>query len=134
MGWRDHIKQEALLCEDEEEFEEDQYGLLEVGEALTQLEALQAAQAAGPTTASLEDRFAAVSEAVRTLRGASNDDKLRLYSLYKQALEGDCATKAPGMFDFAGAAKWKAWKSLAGTPAPAAMEQYVTFANELLAR
>ena len=32
--------------------------------------------------------------------------KLEFYGLYKQATSGKCSTSRPGMFDFAGRAKW----------------------------
>lgn len=56
-----------------------------------------------------------------------SDDLLKLYSLYKQATEGDIdpQTPAPGMFDFVNKAKFDAWKKLQGTSADAAMEDYI---------
>ena len=55
----------------------------------------------------------------------SNDELLKLYSLYKQATEGDVRGDRPGGFDFKGAAKYDAWASIAGTSAEEAMKQYV---------
>lgn len=39
----------------------------------------------------------------------SYDDKLLLYSLFKQATEGSVKTSRPGMLDMIGRAKWDAW-------------------------
>lgn len=44
----------------------------------------------------------------------SNEEKLALYSLYKQATVGDVNTTRPGMFDMQGKAKWDAWESKKG--------------------
>lgn len=62
-----------------------------------------------------------------------NDVLLKLYSLYKQATEGDIdpATPVPNMFDFVNKAKYEAWKSLTGTTKDVAMEGYVQTVNDL---
>ncbi|KAH8930230.1 ACBP-domain-containing protein, partial [Atractiella rhizophila] len=39
----------------------------------------------------------------------SYDDKLQLYSLYKQATEGPPTTPRPGVWDVLGRSKWDAW-------------------------
>jgi len=44
----------------------------------------------------------------------SNDILLQLYSLYKQATEGDATGERPGGFDFKGAAKFDAWNAKKG--------------------
>lgn len=36
----------------------------------------------------------------------TSEQKLELYSLYKQATAGDCGTPKPGFLDFGGKAKW----------------------------
>ena len=61
----------------------------------------------------------------------SNDDLLKLYSLYKQAIEGDVSGERPGGFDFKGAAKYDAWKSIAGMEKEAAMQEYINLVSEL---
>ncbi|ELR67669.1 Acyl-CoA-binding protein [Photobacterium marinum] len=61
----------------------------------------------------------------------SNDELLALYSLYKQATEGDVHGKRPGMFDFKGAAKYEAWEGLKGMDAETAMQKYVAKVEEL---
>ena len=55
----------------------------------------------------------------------NNDEKLAMYSLGKQAKVGDCNTSRPGMFDFAGKAKWDAWDALKGKSQEDAMTEYI---------
>jgi acyl-CoA-binding protein len=45
---------------------------------------------------------------------SDNNDKLKIYGLYKQATQGDCNTAQPQMFDFVGKSKWTAWDNLRG--------------------
>mgnify|MGYP001028432497 CR=1 FL=1 len=51
-------------------------------------------------------------------------DKLSLYGYYKQANEGKCNTKRPGMFDFTGKAKWDAWNAVGDMSKVDAMKRY----------
>ncbi|GJX50992.1 six-bladed beta-propeller, TolB-like protein [Tanacetum coccineum] len=44
----------------------------------------------------------------------TNDNKLALYGLYKQATVGPVNTDRPGMFSMAERAKWDAWKAVEG--------------------
>ncbi len=62
-----------------------------------------------------------------------NETLLKLYSLYKQATEGDCTpAHAPeNAFDFVAKFKFEAWNKLAGTSAADAMQQYVNLVSEL---
>lgn len=55
----------------------------------------------------------------------SNDYKLRMYALYKQATDGDVHGKKPGMLDPVGRMKYAAWEGLRGTSADDAMQQYI---------
>jgi acyl-CoA-binding protein len=76
----------------------------------------------------LLSRFQAAVALVQTAEGdfrPSNELKLRLYALYKQATKGDISGKKPGTFDFVGKAKWEAWGALKGVSAETAMTQYV---------
>ncbi|HZH78054.1 MAG TPA: acyl-CoA-binding protein, partial [Archangium sp.] len=51
----------------------------------------------------LEDDFRSAQERVKTLTTRpSNDTLLELYSLFKQATEGDVQGKRPGMLDLKG--------------------------------
>ncbi|MDN3582043.1 acyl-CoA-binding protein [Mucilaginibacter flavus] len=64
-----------------------------------------------------------------------NETLLRLYSLYKQATEGDINTDTPpGMFDFVAKAKYDSWLKLKGVTADDAMEQYVQLVTILSAK
>ena len=63
----------------------------------------------------------------------SNDVLLKLYSLYKQATEGDVTGKRPGGFDFKGAAKYDAWESQKGKSNEEAAQEYIELVNSLLA-
>ncbi|GAA4461007.1 acyl-CoA-binding protein [Nemorincola caseinilytica] len=61
-----------------------------------------------------------------------NDTLLQLYSLYKQATEGDAPADGPSNpFDFVAKAKYNAWASLDGTSADTAMQQYIDVVNKL---
>lgn len=61
----------------------------------------------------------------------SNEDLLKIYSLYKQATEGECTGDAPTGFDFKAAAKYNAWKGLSGTSSESAMTQYIDLITRL---
>ena len=82
--------------------------------------------------APLRKQFDAASEAVKKLdERPDNETMLRLYSLYKQATEGDVAGEKPGFFDFVGTAKYEAWARLKGTGQDDAMQDYVDLVNRL---
>ncbi|NCI46303.1 acyl-CoA-binding protein [Sediminibacterium soli] len=55
-----------------------------------------------------------------------NETLLKLYSLYKQATEGDNPADAPSNpFDFVAKFKHEAWAKLKGTGRESAMQQYI---------
>ncbi|MAE71602.1 MAG: acyl-CoA-binding protein [Gemmatimonadetes bacterium] len=84
----------------------------------------------------LEDRFRTAVAFVQNADGdfkPSNELKLRMYCLYKQATQGDVTGKKPGMIDFVARAKWEAWEGLKGLSADEAMEQYVNEVEKLRA-
>ena len=61
-----------------------------------------------------------------------NDILLQLYSLYKQATEGDVNVDPPAnAFDFVGKAKYNAWESLKGKSKEVAMQEYVDLVAKL---
>ncbi|TFK70318.1 acyl-CoA-binding protein, partial [Pluteus cervinus] len=62
----------------------------------------------------------------------SQDDQLFFYGYFKQATIGDINTDAPGLFDFTGKAKWKAWNELKDTSKENAYQMYVDKLLELL--
>ena len=62
----------------------------------------------------------------------SNDILLQLYSLYKQATEGDVSGERPGGFDFKGQAKYDAWEAQKGKSKEQAAQEYIDLVNKLL--
>ncbi|MDP1690865.1 MAG: acyl-CoA-binding protein [Burkholderiaceae bacterium] len=56
---------------------------------------------------------------------------LKIYSLYKQATEGDVEGKRPGFTDMVGRAKHDAWAALKGKGADEAMQEYVDLIESL---
>jgi len=62
----------------------------------------------------------------------TNDVLLQLYSLYKQASEGDIATEvSSNTFDFVARAKHNAWEELKGKSKEAAMQEYTDLVAKL---
>jgi diazepam-binding inhibitor (GABA receptor modulating acyl-CoA-binding protein) len=62
----------------------------------------------------------------------SNNDKLILYGLYKQATVGDVNTSRPGFFDAVGKAKWDAWKAKEGLSSENAKQAYIDISKEFI--
>ncbi|MGH8530329.1 MAG: acyl-CoA-binding protein [Nevskiales bacterium] len=70
---------------------------------------------------------------VKKVRSAPNQGEfkpgieyqLKMYSLYRQAKDGDVLGKRPGMLDMVGRAKYDAWAKLKGTKKEDAMRQYI---------
>ena len=56
---------------------------------------------------------------------ASNEEKLKFYSLYKQATEGDVNLPQPWAVQFEARAKWDAWAELKGMSKEEAMQKYI---------
>jgi acyl-CoA-binding protein len=59
----------------------------------------------------------------------TNEEKLALYALYKQATVGDNETAKPGMFDLTGKAKWSAWADKKGASSPCCSHVHHCFAD-----
>jgi len=77
--------------------------------------------------------FEALAERVKLEgSGLSTDNKLNIYSLFKQATVGDCNVSRPGFFDMSGRAKWDAWNRCKGMPSEVARESYVELALSIL--
>ena len=76
---------------------------------------------------------AAVANSKTLSEKPDNETLLALYSLYKQATEGDCKPdQAPSNpFDFVAKFKFEAWSKLTGTTAADAMQQYIQLVNKL---
>ena len=80
----------------------------------------------------LKARFeAAVADSKTLSERPDNPTLLKIYSLYKQATEGNNEEAKPGMTDIVARAKWDAWKKLEDTSADEAMQQYIDLIREL---
>jgi acyl-CoA-binding protein len=73
----------------------------------------------------------AVADSKNLSERPSNETLLQLYSLYKQATEGDVNGDAPNMFDFVAKAKYEAWSSLQGKSKEAAQQEYIDLVQKL---
>ena len=51
---------------------------------------------------------------MKNFTSSTDEEKLKIYGLYKQATIGDVNTDRPGMFDLKGKAKWDAWNAQKG--------------------
>lgn len=60
-----------------------------------------------------------------------NTTLLSLYSLYKQATEGDAGDAPSNPFDFVAKAKHNAWEGQKGKPKDAAMQEYIDLVEKL---
>lgn len=84
----------------------------------------------------LKAKFEETVQFVQTAEGdvqPSNEMKLKMYALFKQATDGDVSGKKPGMMDFVARAKYTAWEELKGTSSEDAMQQYIDAIEELKA-
>jgi len=74
----------------------------------------------------------AVADSKTLSERPSNDTLLQLYSLYKQATEGDINIDPPANpFDFVSKAKYEAWAGLKGKPKERAMQEYIELVGKL---
>jgi diazepam-binding inhibitor (GABA receptor modulating acyl-CoA-binding protein) len=74
----------------------------------------------------------AVSDSKSLSEKPSNETLLQLYSLYKQATEGDNTSDPPSNpFDFVAKAKYEAWSGQSGKTKEQAMQDYVSLVNKL---
>ena len=81
----------------------------------------------------LKAQFEQAQKDVKTLtKRPSNEDLLTLYSLFKQATDGDVKGARPGMLDMVGRAKYDAWAKLKGTSADQAMKNYLGVVKRLV--
>lgn len=82
--------------------------------------------------ADLEKRFEkAVADSKKLPEKPDNATLLQIYSLYKQATEGDVEGKRPGFTDMVGRAKWDAWNGQKGKDAATAMQEYIDLIESL---
>ena len=81
----------------------------------------------------LNEQFNQAQIAVKTLSNRpSNTDLLTLYTLFKQATEGDASGERPRMKDFVARAKFDAWVALADMASADAMQKYIDVVGTLL--
>lgn len=84
------------------------------------------------SAASPSEKF---NQAVKDLNNVpeepSNDVKLQLYALFKQATVGKCNVAKPGTFDFVGKAKWDAWNKLGDMSQDDAQNEYAAIVTKL---
>lgn len=74
----------------------------------------------------------AVAESKNLSQKPDNETLLSLYSLYKQATEGDVAGEAPSNpFDFVAKAKYNAWNGQKGKTKEGAMQEYIDLLAKL---
>jgi diazepam-binding inhibitor (GABA receptor modulating acyl-CoA-binding protein) len=74
----------------------------------------------------------AVADSKQLTARPDNSTLLLLYSLYKQATEGDAPGEGPSNpFDFIAKAKHDAWLKLEGTSSEDAMNQYIAAVEKL---
>ncbi|CAL8098006.1 unnamed protein product [Calicophoron daubneyi] len=83
---------------------------------------------------SLVSKFEKIAEEVRKLTSpATDEEKLALYGLYKQANFGDISTDPPNPSEsIVGRAKWEAWNSRKGMSQDEAMAEYVVYAQKMI--
>jgi diazepam-binding inhibitor (GABA receptor modulator, acyl-CoA-binding protein) len=80
----------------------------------------------------LNNAFEEAVVKAKQLPNQSNENLLKIYSLYKQATEGDVAGDRPSNpFDFVGNAKYNAWEQLKGLSKDDAKKQYIDLIAEL---
>ncbi|XP_021305947.1 acyl-CoA-binding protein isoform X1 [Sorghum bicolor] len=79
------------------------------------------------------EEFEEHAEKAKTLPDTTtNENKLILYGLYKQATVSDVNTGRPGIFSLKERAKWDAWKAVEGKSKDEAMTDYITKVKQLL--
>lgn len=82
----------------------------------------------------LKSQFEEASVKSKSLPEQSNENLLKLYSLFKQATEGNINIEKPSnMFDFKGIAKFNAWDELQGVSKEEAMQKYIDLVKQLSA-
>lgn len=81
----------------------------------------------------LQQQFDAAVAASKTLaEKPDNETLLQLYSLFKQASEGDVNTEPPANpFDIVGKAKYEAWVAQKGKAQEQAKEEYIQLVDKL---
>ncbi|CAM2104133.1 diazepam-binding inhibitor-like 5 [Lepidochelys kempii] len=79
-----------------------------------------------------QEEFEKAAAMVREMKvPISDQEKLEIYSLYKQATIGDINIPCPAPTDVIGKAKWEAWNGHKGMSKADAMKNYIAKAEEL---
>lgn len=83
----------------------------------------------------LKQQFEAAVEKVRSAPSEgdykpSNEEKLTMYSLFRQGQDGDVQGKRPSMLDPIGRFKYDAWAKLKGMSQEEAMQKYIDLVNQ----
>jgi acyl-CoA-binding protein len=73
----------------------------------------------------------AIANSKKLTERPDNTTLLKIYSLFKQATDGDNEDPKPGFTDLVARAKWDAWKKLEGTSKDEAMQSYIDLIEEL---
>jgi acyl-CoA-binding protein len=74
----------------------------------------------------------AIADSKTLSQKPGNETLLSLYSLYKQATEGDVSGDGPANpFDFVAKAKHNAWEEQKGKAKDAAMQEYIDIVKKL---
>jgi diazepam-binding inhibitor (GABA receptor modulating acyl-CoA-binding protein) len=66
---------------------------------------------------------------------STNEKKLKMYGLYKQATVGPCSQhggQQPWLINVEARAKWDSWKGLGETSKEGSMKQYIEILDELV--
>ena len=87
------------------------------------------------TLSNLDERFHTCINLINDYKGIIKIDMnntLKLYSYYKQAIDGDNNLPKPGIFNPKQKMKWDAWNKLQHTPTQEAKTQYCAMAQKLL--
>ncbi|KAM6454717.1 enoyl-CoA delta isomerase 2 isoform 1-T1 [Liasis olivaceus] len=80
-----------------------------------------------------QEDFNKAKEQVKVLQDEPSDEvKLKLYALFKQATLGQCNTPKPSMLDFVNKAKWDAWHSLGSMTQDNARQSYIELVSSLV--
>ena len=81
----------------------------------------------------MTDEFQSATKRILDLkREATNDEKTKLYGLFKQATVGDVNVAQPYFFDVVGRAKWDAWNKRKGMSQDDAKKKYIKYVDKLL--
>ena len=79
----------------------------------------------------LRRKFDKYTSKAKNIQNISDQDKLYLYSNYKQALLGNNNKEKPSILNRVEMEKWKAWNNLKDLPSDVAMKSYIKKVKQL---